>query len=217
MRFFEYPWLSPVFWTLAIEFQYYVLVALIYPLLSHTNAAFRTALLILLCVLPVVLPAEAIVFHWLCLFVFGIVTFQYYAGLINRGTYFVLLGGTAIASWFSLGPLITPVGLATALVIAFIKIKKVRAFTFLGAISYSLYLVHVPLGSRVMYVGTLLDPVYAYAFLVLAFAVSIAAAWILYRLVEGPARRWSSRITYNKPPSTQADDTTPEDSSLIHR
>src|SRR4051812_48063500 len=31
--FFGYPWLNDVFWTLAIEFQYYLLMGLIFPLL----------------------------------------------------------------------------------------------------------------------------------------------------------------------------------------
>jgi peptidoglycan/LPS O-acetylase OafA/YrhL len=33
--FFGGNWLNPVFWTLAIEFQYYLLVGLLYPFISH--------------------------------------------------------------------------------------------------------------------------------------------------------------------------------------
>jgi peptidoglycan/LPS O-acetylase OafA/YrhL len=32
--FFGHPWLNPVYWTLGIELQYYLLVAITYPLLS---------------------------------------------------------------------------------------------------------------------------------------------------------------------------------------
>src|SRR5688500_10025543 len=41
--FFGYEWLNPSFWTLAIEFQYYLLVGLAYPLLVAENRWLRRA------------------------------------------------------------------------------------------------------------------------------------------------------------------------------
>jgi peptidoglycan/LPS O-acetylase OafA/YrhL len=38
---FHYPWLNPVYWTLAIEFQYYLLVGLIFSLISNKHRVVR--------------------------------------------------------------------------------------------------------------------------------------------------------------------------------
>ncbi|QEK50322.1 acyltransferase [Pedobacter aquae] len=42
--FFDHPWLNPVFWTLAIEFQFYLLMALIFPLLIHSSTYVRATI-----------------------------------------------------------------------------------------------------------------------------------------------------------------------------
>src|SRR6266403_801542 len=41
--FFGYPWLSDVFWTLAIEFQYYLLIGLVFPLVFSRRLSIRLA------------------------------------------------------------------------------------------------------------------------------------------------------------------------------
>jgi len=52
---------------------------------------------------------------------------------------------------YASGPPFAVVGLATAAIIAFFNFDKLmRPFTFLGTISYSLYLTHAPVGGRVV-------------------------------------------------------------------
>jgi peptidoglycan/LPS O-acetylase OafA/YrhL len=41
--FFHTTWLIPVFWTLAVEFQYYVLLGLFFPLLFSNKPVGRSA------------------------------------------------------------------------------------------------------------------------------------------------------------------------------
>jgi peptidoglycan/LPS O-acetylase OafA/YrhL len=62
---------------------------------------------------------------------------------------------------------------------------------FFGAISYSLYLIHVPVGGRVINLGRRLGdgPLIEAASIVAALAVSILFAWIFARLVEMPSIR----------------------------
>jgi peptidoglycan/LPS O-acetylase OafA/YrhL len=79
----------------------------------------------------------------------GMLTFQRYANLPGaRGPcFFVLAILLSMGAAFTCTPLIALIGLATAMTIAFIKINN-RFLTFLGTISYSLYLIHEPLGRR---------------------------------------------------------------------
>lgn len=68
---------------------------------------------------------------------------------------------------------------------------------YLGRISYSLFLIHYPVSWLVARLGYRLtgdDPEAAVAWLVLAFAASLAAADLLYRCVERPSLRLGQRL-----------------------
>ncbi len=205
--FFHYEWLNPVFWTLAIEFQYYILIAVMFPLLFHKHARIRIVLLVGFCILPLFLTpthdafrqsGNSVVFFWLSLFGFGIASFQRYAKMLNGYAFCGVMAIVAAVNWYTMGPESTVVGLIAASVILCVDMPVVALFRFLGGISYSLYLLHLPIGSRVVHLGMRLAPTpfNKIATLFLACGASITAAWVLYRLVEAPAQKWSSRIKY---------------------
>ncbi|MFC5454047.1 acyltransferase family protein [Prosthecobacter fluviatilis] len=208
------PWLNPAFWTLAIELQYYLLVGLLFPVLAHRAAGVRVAAFAVLACLAVLLPAEQHLFHWLFLFMLGMAAFQLRVGLLGRSGFWLgvlLLGGGA---WLVNGGLIAATAAATALLLGLSGPKEHPIFLFLGQISYSLYLLHIPVGSRVVNFSQKFDLSMPgrLAALLAAVAVSIGAAWLLYRCVELPAQRWSSSLRYrergtqkNDAPATAAD------------
>ena len=68
-----------------------------------------------------------------------------------------------------------------------------KPLAYLGAVSYSLYLVHTPTGSRVINLSTRLPDslLLRYAAIVVATCVSVAAAIVFWRIVERPSQRWS--------------------------
>jgi peptidoglycan/LPS O-acetylase OafA/YrhL len=75
------------------------------------------------------------------------------------------------------------------------RLLSLRPLQFVGAISYSLYLVHWPLLVLAEeWVGSALPPTVAIALMVLA----VALAWILHRTVEVPARL-GHRVTTLRP------------------
>lgn len=197
---FGYPWLNPVFWTLAVELQYYLLVGLLFPLLAHPVAAVRWTTMAILAAAAFVIPGAQFLCHWLGLFLLGICTFQYRGGLLDLRGYvagLVCLG--AVAFWLY-GPLIATVCLAAVGIIAFVEISHTNPLVFLGHISYSLYLLHVPIGGRIINLSLRFSLGMAAKFMVLCLAVvvSVLAAWALHRLVEFPAQRWSAAIGYKK-------------------
>lgn len=93
--------------------------------------------------------------------------------------------------------MVAGVGLGTALAIAFVRVRG-RGFTFFGNISYSLYLLHVPVGGRVINLSLRLtdSPAGKVAALAVALSLSVAASYAFYRLIEKPAQRWSSAIPF---------------------
>jgi peptidoglycan/LPS O-acetylase OafA/YrhL len=195
--FVHLRWLNVVFWSLGIEFQYYLLIGLAFPLLVARGSAIRLGFPGLLLVVSAAVRDEALVFHYFPLFVAGILVFQSRAGLISTWTLLAGLAVTAVAGWFSVGAAAGCVGVATALTIRFVELPRSR-WTDFGLISYSLYLLHVPIGGKIMNLGGRFAhgaPALA-ALAVLAVGVSIAAAAVFYRFVELPSQRLSSSIRY---------------------
>jgi len=111
----------------------------------------------------------------------------------------VLMAFAAAAAALSLGFLVASVGMCTSLAIALISFPKNRVLAFFGAISYSLYLVHVPVGGRIVNLGSRLPATLPWQLTVLTVAVaaSVAAAYALYIVAERPAQRWSASVRYS--------------------
>ena len=198
--FFGFPWLNPVFWTLALEFQYYLLMAFIFPLIANRASIIRWCTMLALGILALVVPAERFVFHWLPLFLLGITTFQLKSGIIAQKGYLLLIVLVSCWAWLCYGLIITLVGVTTAFIIAFARVSHTGPLTFLGMISYSLYLLHVPIGGRVVNLSTRFVAGLPGRSVVVfvAAAVTVLAAWALYAFVERPAQRWSAAIGYPK-------------------
>lgn len=195
--FFDYKWLNPVFWSLAIEFQYYWLVGLLFPLIANKRFSVRAGLFASLTVLAIAIPEARFVFHWLALYMMGMLGFQFQAGIVDRKGFLIWLGILSLSSLYTLGFLVTVVAAATVLVIAHANFGG-KVLIFFGKISYSLYLVHIPIGMKIVNLGQRFVTGEAARWLVVVFAIaaSVFAAYCLFRLVEGPAQRWSSSIKY---------------------
>jgi peptidoglycan/LPS O-acetylase OafA/YrhL len=195
-----YPWLSPVFWTLAIEFQFYLFAALLFPMFSHRSSLVRCLVLVGMVAAAFVWPRETLVLHYLSLFALGVACFQFHVGLISARIFFFAALLCATATAFVMQPVVGALGAMTAVLIAFVRIPRIAALAWLGAVSYSLYLVHVPIGGRVTNLGGRFaaTTVSQVGVLVVALSLTLAAAYVMYRFVERPAQRWASSIKYKR-------------------
>lgn len=189
---FEKAWVNPVFWTLALEFQFYLLLGVVFPLLVSVSAGVRLASFGGLLIMGMI-PAQTLVFAWLPLFALGIATFLFITKRADRLEYAALL---VLAFVFAsqAGEPSSIAALLTALCIAFVPIGG-AVLGWLGAVSYSLYLFHYPIGKIVIGVGKYADinPTLTIA---CATVASLAVAWAAHRWVELPSQRFASRITY---------------------
>ena len=196
--FAGYPWLNPVYWTLAIEFQFYLLIAVVLPAVISSRRSVQYGILAIAIVAGLLVTDQAFVLRHLCVFAIGATAFQFRIGTMGRRQFVGSLAilGTATALIHGVAPAL--VATATALTITYYRWAAPRALVFLGAISYSLYLMHVPVGGRVInFASRHPDSVFwRVAGLTLAVFFSIVAAYVLYRFVELPARRWSASIRY---------------------
>lgn len=191
-------WLNVVFWSLAIELQFYLVVGIIYPLIVHSKRIYRYLLLLPLAILSYFFQDDAYVFHYFTFFLVGIVLFQFYIKLIPVYEFLILsLGLTILLTiqhhWG---------GLICSIFAVFGTLylqKPWKPLMFMGTISYSLYLLHIPVGTDafVQFFQNYLSSTEAKIVLaVLGFLFSIACSWIFYRLIELPFKNLAKKVRY---------------------
>jgi len=193
-------WFSGIYWTLSIEFQFYIILGLCFPFLIKANSYTASAILIVISILLIKSPYYSIIISKFYLFSFGYITFLAYIKKIPViKAYFILLV-FAVLVIFKISVI---TGLVPALTSIFIlryqSQKKLPVFFFLGNISYSLYLLHQPaMLIFIKYAG-----IYTQNATIL-FAGSLISAIILaslfYLMIEKPSIKLSRRInlTHNK-------------------
>ncbi|MFA6314506.1 MAG: hypothetical protein WC681_23745, partial [Sterolibacterium sp.] len=158
-----------------------------------------TALLFTL--VPMFSEGGAYVFHYLSLFLLGIAVFQYQVHLITRNALLVILFLASVSVAHALGIADMFAGLvAAAIILSRWNLGNSRALLFLGSISYSLYLIHVPIGGRVVSLGRRFVETQTgeLALSCTALFVCIVSATLFWRWFEQPAQRWASRLKYHE-------------------
>lgn len=199
IAFSDYEWYNIIYWTLAIEFQFYIVIALIYPLISHKKL-------------------------WICLttiFIFGISSLWitdhrfifYFSGVFSIGTVLFLVKtnrlqptiGLGIAliftivNYFHLSFPIAFFGIAAYLLIQYSNYTS-KFFDWLGDKSYSIYLTHGAIGGSIMYFfARNIENYYAKLGLVLvAILASFVGGYVFWLIFEKTSHRWSRNFGKKK-------------------
>lgn len=195
--FIGQPYLNPVYWTLAIEFQYYLFIALLFPLI---RSKWSPIMLILLSLLPMWLNLPIVtLLNFLPLFVMGIFYYMYLSGILKRIEGLIYGSLVTIFSFYSLGFLETFAALF-ALLILTLPLTNNKIINFFSKISFSLYLTHDVVGSNVVvYLGTKLPKTWTYKGMefLSGLLISIVVAYLFYWFVEKPALTLSKRLRYS--------------------
>ena len=195
--FFHQEWYAFVAWSLAIEAQYYVLVALSFPLLIHRSPQIRISILFMWMIAPLAAQTGPTVFSYTALFGMGILAFLLSEGLLSKIEFWILMSLAVCVEWVTdRGPAGTLFALATSMAILYLPKLKIPSMAWIGAISYSIYLLHVPFGGRVM---NLLErfpnfPGIKLFSIPVAIGVSIVVAAVFYKFIEKPSHQFSRYI-----------------------
>ena len=192
---FGYAWINPVYWTLLVEVEFYIVIGLAMPWLMRLSQNGLAVTLCGACLVPFAIPSfDHFPLH-VPYFVIGVALCFRVCGRLSDLRTAAVIAVVLVATWFQRDP----PGVAVAVLVIplfLLPVAPPRFLRRLGDISYSLYLVHYIVGWRglrafLRFAHTDAERLCAYG---AAVALSLAVATALYWLVERPSLRWSARI-----------------------
>ncbi len=193
-----FPPENPVIWSLIVELKYYTFVSLLFPLFYSQNARIRITVFLIAVLGSIALRSIVPDLKYLPYFLLGFTACYSATKTTNRPEsilYLILSLAACLNS--AVTHLLT--GLLTFMIIIRKPEVKFKTLGFLGLISYSLYLIHFPVGVKFLNLFLpKVDTAWAVSLLVPAVFISILAAYFMFLIVERPTNQWSSKIKYRK-------------------
>lgn len=192
---------NEVYWTLEIEFQYYVIIAFLLPFIiqSSSNLIYLSGVFLALNATWFVHNNEVLFFRDNIFFLMGVLLFLYKTKHVN-GAYFLIASlAMAIVCYWQQGLENTIAALIAWFAIAYVTFQN-PVTTFLGTISYSLYITHHATGISAEFILRNLTgmspPEPLRTIMVFVYAgCAIVFAWLFYLAVEKPFIRFSQKIS----------------------
>jgi peptidoglycan/LPS O-acetylase OafA/YrhL len=199
----ETEWFNAIYWTLALEFQYYIVIALMFPLLVKTRwtawlsiAAFMAS--------GMLLPERRLVFLFAPVFAAGMSVF-----LAKEKKFFpweaaLVIALAAVQAYYCISPATAITMVLTALAVGLWSWES-KATNWMGEISYSLYLTHGYSGGQILYFFSEYFHTFGERMFLLFLAVlaSLVFAYFFWRVIEVPSMEWSKLVKYKKEASSK--------------
>lgn len=195
--FSSYDWLSIVFWTLAIEFQFYFLFSIIFKWYT-SNQWLRWLIDLIFLLVFFNHPSEAFFFHWSPVFLLGINLALFKMKLMSQREFLISALLLALAVWWQTGWEVLVFALVPFALIYFDPAIKSRFWEFFGKISYSLYLCHTLVAFAILNIGLrFASNIFQKSlFVLIAIGSTVMCSYLLYYFVERPFKRIASSIKY---------------------
>lgn len=143
-------WIVPIFWTLSIEFQYYLFLALLFPLALSKRKKLNWIFNLIVVFLPLTYSGTDLFLHWSAFFGLGIFYVLYINKKYSLIESIILLVLCGFIICIELSFLDFVIGILILGIVHFLPDLKIRIGMFLGEISYSYYLIHTLLGTIIL-------------------------------------------------------------------
>lgn len=195
--FSRYDWLSIVFWTLAVEFQFYLLFSLLFQWYV-SNRWVRWGAEILFIGLFFTNTSSALFLNWSPVFLLGINLALFKMQVIKIGELGITSLLLASIIFYKAGWEVFSFSFIPFVLIYLEPRIKSRFWDFFGKISYSLYLCHTLVAFAIINWGIRhTQHIYQKIFFVLlALGATIIFSYLLYYFVEKPFKKIASAIKY---------------------
>lgn len=194
VSFTHHEWYNDIYWTLAIEIQFYILMALSFFVLNKSTWG-AIGLLIGLMTVSCFFWDARFVTHYMPCFAAGIGCWLFKQKKIDWRLFVLLLIACFCTTWYLFRYYDALIILFAVGFILFVPEMKNQKFT-IGKISYSLYLTHGVIGGNVIYFLVNRVSSIGGSFLIFAGAimVSVVFAYLFYLVIERPSIHLSKKI-----------------------
>ena len=197
----QYTWITSTYWTLCIEFQFYLFLSIGIFWLTSTKNWQRYAFYVICFSAPFLVQSYdkfALMPAWLPLFMMGMVYINWLAGKIDKWEYMGVSLLSLVLIWFKVRYPAAIMACSALAIIHFFPLYKNKVTRFLGNISYSLYLLHGVTGGIVINFLShrLTLPYQKFLVIVGGTIISIVCSYLFYLWVEKPSKRWAANIKY---------------------
>lgn len=189
-----------VYWTLGIEFQFYLLIIMIFTIINKSNLGLIIIMILFMILSFIKVKDMELIFSYLPIFGLGIITYFYYYKMQLSKKIYLLLCVLFLMELYIFISIPEFWSSVFALIILFYWKLRHKILDFFSNISFSLYLSHTSVGGKVINLGLRFakSNTQHYLLFVLALFTSIGFAYLFYLIIEKPFIRLSKRIIYNK-------------------
>lgn len=208
---FGHQWYNPIYWTLAIEFQFYFVLGLVFPILNSekfNNSFFFEIIALIIVYLTIYydstiynLNKQTILSFW-DLFYLGFILYRYKSNKINLNKALVILVLLLFAIFLhyyqSENYMIFYISIIVILVILFVK-QIPKMISNMSDISYSFYLTHGFTGGLFLYFTRNMfnDDLIRISMVFVALFISILGTFPFYKFIEKPWQKRSQKLRLN--------------------
>ncbi|MBN8836637.1 MAG: acyltransferase [Sphingobacteriia bacterium] len=197
--FFGKPYFNDVYWTLAIEIQYYIFVCFIFRYILQKEEWVFVLLLLFINIPAIFLKEYLILPRYLPIFSVGFLLLRNITGHQpnNPAFVYVILFALLLFNVYING---MASSVFTLLAFCWIRLNHINYpswLLWLGKISFSLYLIHIPVSSRIQNLASRFIPhstVYALLIIISTIAITLFIAWVYFLLIEQPFQKLSKKI-----------------------
>jgi len=198
MFYAHIPTSNPVFWTLRVEAQYYLFIGLFFVLLTrYKNISLLLGFPVLLALSLSPLAESIQMLQYIIFFLIGITGYLIYVSEEKPFIELIVLTALIIFVYIHKGPGSAIASVITIASIVFYKRPAHNLLDFTGKISYSWYLIHFPIGIKM--INLLLrrfSTDYYWLLFLLAMGTTYALAWLFWRYIETPFAKLSKKVRY---------------------
>lgn len=196
--FFKMPWIRELYWTLALDWQFYLFLCVAFLVLNKRAWWVRYPLYIAIAALYWISPPDNVWASFYCFdFLAGLMFFHFTRNYISRLELGAMWAALLYVVYIKMG-LNHFCSISTVCLVLFFVKQGTTWLRFLGKVSYSLYLTHAFSGwtliSIAEYCYPHLDETTKTFVIFAAVLVSIPFAYWFYLLVEKPTAHWAKKL-----------------------
>lgn len=200
--FTDFEWYNEIYWTLGLEFQFYIFIALAFPLFVSKNWMIRYGSLAAFSALGFLIPDNRLLFQYAPMFVVGIVAYFHWYSKYEKHPVAWLLLLLCLAQIAVTFDITAALFIGVSLGIMHVSISEKNPITRIGRMGYSLYLIHGAAGGSLLYFLAKYETAlwYKYLIIILAIFFSLGISYLFYRFVERPSIKGAKRIQFGIKP-----------------